>query len=167
MSRTDDPRETQAYDPTCFDPTHAHLTSSCEVQDAAAAVIHVPPMPADLPAQPDTEDVPGELAWVAEWARGRRDVREPQIAELRQALWDVYRILGFDTDGDEQPPPDSAISPRLIDLVTAAAHEYREQHEDDYGQMERERDAARAEVQTRDTENARLKAALAKFEETT
>lgn len=46
-----------------------------------------------------------------------------QIESLRQALWDIYGILGFDQDGDETP---RALSfPALETLVRDAAREYR------------------------------------------
>lgn len=44
-----------------------------------------------------------------------------QITELRQALWDVYAELGFDTDGD--PTPAAVVN--LIPMVVSAAKEHR------------------------------------------
>lgn len=43
------------------------------------------------------------------------------VALLRQALWDVYRTLGFDCDGDETPQ--AVVG--LIGLVTDAARQHR------------------------------------------
>lgn len=44
-----------------------------------------------------------------------------KVAELRQALWDVYAELGFDTDGD--PTPAAVVN--LIPMVVSAAKEHR------------------------------------------
>jgi hypothetical protein len=41
---------------------------------------------------------------------------------LRQGLWDVYRNLGFDTDGDATP---AAVVSDLVSLVVDASAEFR------------------------------------------
>jgi len=65
----------------------------------------------DLLAVPPTSDTP-EFRTVDE---SRQD--------LRQALWDIYGILGYDTDG--MPTPDALVSPQLTQLVIDAARELR------------------------------------------
>lgn len=45
---------------------------------------------------------------------------------LRQALWDVYRELGFDTDGDDHF---HGADEDLAKMLVAAAHEEREDYE--------------------------------------
>jgi hypothetical protein len=47
--------------------------------------------------------------------------------ELRQALWDVYAILGFDTDGDKSP---GSVC-NLTGVVKDAAAETRQDMEDE------------------------------------
>lgn len=51
-----------------------------------------------------------------------------EIEKYRQALWDVYRVLGFDTDGNETP---RAVVSDLCKLVVDAAAEYRSESEFD------------------------------------
>lgn len=50
-----------------------------------------------------------------------------QIDSLRQALWDVYAELGFDTDGDKTP---AAIVGDLGQMVVDAAKEYRKDNDE-------------------------------------
>ena len=54
----------------------------------------------------------------------RTDAEE--IARLRQALWDIYGILGFDTDGDPTP---AALVTDIVPLVVNAAKEFRQDHD--------------------------------------
>ena len=49
-----------------------------------------------------------------------------EVGRLRQGLWDVYRILGFDTDG--QPTP-VCITSDIVKLVVDAAQEAREDYD--------------------------------------
>ena len=55
-----------------------------------------------------------------------RDRRAIDHAGLRQALWDIYAILGFDTDGDPTP----AAVGHLADVVVGAAREFRSDYDD-------------------------------------
>lgn len=48
--------------------------------------------------------------------------RSAEIERLRQGLWDVYRVLGFDTDGDETP---RSLASDIVKLVVDAAKEHR------------------------------------------
>lgn len=52
-------------------------------------------------------------------------VTDRRLRDARQALWDVYGILGFDQDGDKTP--DALVHPPLEDVVRDAAREFREQ----------------------------------------
>lgn len=52
---------------------------------------------------------------------------EAEIDRLRQGLWDVYRILGFDTDGDPTP---SGLVTDIVKVVTEAATEARKDYDD-------------------------------------
>lgn len=51
--------------------------------------------------------------------------QQHEIDRLRQGLWDVYAILGGDTDGDPTP---AALAGDIVDLVLEEAR----QHRDDY-----------------------------------
>lgn len=51
----------------------------------------------------------------------------PQQDLQRQALWDIYRILGFDTDGDATP---AAVVCDLGTMVVEAAKEHRAEHDE-------------------------------------
>ena len=50
-----------------------------------------------------------------------------ELKESRQALWDIYGILGFDTDGDKTP--DALKYPPLTELVVNAAKESRQDYD--------------------------------------
>lgn len=49
------------------------------------------------------------------------DELRAEIARLRQGLWDVYAILGFDTDGDKTP---ESLASDIVKLVVDAAREH-------------------------------------------
>jgi hypothetical protein len=51
-----------------------------------------------------------------------------QLRTHRQALWDIYGILGFDQDGDKTP--DALAYPGLIELVVEAAKEARRDYDE-------------------------------------
>lgn len=51
-----------------------------------------------------------------------RIVGTKPVTPERQALWDIYGILGFDQDGDPTP---AAIANDLAAMVVEAAREYR------------------------------------------
>lgn len=55
-----------------------------------------------------------------------------QVEYLRQGLWDVYRELGFDTDGDPTP---AAVQGDLVKLVVDATKEYRKDEEEGYDDL--------------------------------
>jgi len=44
---------------------------------------------------------------------------------LRQALWNIYGILGFDQDGMQTAPRPGTYTPDLPELVVEAAKEFR------------------------------------------
>lgn len=50
------------------------------------------------------------------------------VRDYRQALWDIYGILGFDQDGDKTP--DTLVHPPLIQLVKEAAEQFRKDYDD-------------------------------------
>ncbi len=50
-----------------------------------------------------------------------------EILRLRQALWEIYGILGFDTDGDPTP---IALVGDIAALVVDAAKEHRKEYDD-------------------------------------
>lgn len=52
---------------------------------------------------------------------------QKEIAKLRQALWDVYAILGFDTDGNDTPF--TKTDDDLMRLVVDAAREHRQDYD--------------------------------------
>jgi len=52
---------------------------------------------------------------------------EVQLAELRQAVWDAYGILGFDQDGDKTP--DHLVYPPLPDFLRQFAREMRNDYD--------------------------------------
>lgn len=54
------------------------------------------------------------------------DPLDYDVVALRQALWDVYEILGFDTDGDKTP----AAQMRLRKIVIDAAREFRKDYDE-------------------------------------
>jgi hypothetical protein len=53
------------------------------------------------------------------------------ITQLRQGLWDVYKTLGFDTDGEETP----AAVTNLVTVVTKAAQEFRDDCDQEYARI--------------------------------
>lgn len=66
------------------------------------------------------------------------------VTTERQALWDIYEILGFDTDGDPTP---AAVASDLCKLVVDAAREFRADCELDEEGWRRANDALAARVQ--------------------
>lgn len=48
-----------------------------------------------------------------------------EVTEERQALWDIYGILGFDRDGAKEAPGPGVYTPDLPKLVVDAAREHR------------------------------------------
>jgi hypothetical protein len=50
------------------------------------------------------------------------ELQSEELDRVRQGLWDVYRILGFDTDGNDTP---ASKGDRLVGLVVEAAQEAR------------------------------------------
>lgn len=56
-----------------------------------------------------------------------------EIRSLRQALWEIYGILGYDTDGDKSP--DHLIFPTLEKLVVDAAKEFRAEYDELLAQL--------------------------------
>ena len=50
-----------------------------------------------------------------------------QVEELRQGIWDMLRILGFDTDGD--PTPRALVSD-IVAIGIRHAQEFRETYEE-------------------------------------
>ena len=62
--------------------------------------------------------------------------------KLRQALWDVYRELGFDADGDDHfHGPDGA----LCELLVEAAREQRADHDKAFTDLSNAVDVVKAE----------------------
>ena len=57
-----------------------------------------------------------------------RKSAEDQLAELRQAVWDAYGVLGFDQDGDATP--DHLAYPALPDFVRQFATEMRKDYDE-------------------------------------
>lgn len=58
----------------------------------------------------------------------QRNTAEGLVVAYRQALWDIYGILGFDQDGD--PTPDALVAPPLIEVVVNAAKEFRAEYDE-------------------------------------
>lgn len=58
-------------------------------------------------------------------AIGCADHLDYDVTALRQALWDVYAALGFDTDGDRTP----AAVKNLRQLVVDAAKTFRQDYD--------------------------------------
>ena len=58
-----------------------------------------------------------------------------EVERLRQALWDIYGILGFDQDGDRTPH--ALVHPDLVTLVVEAAKEYRAQQDEYVAEIDR------------------------------
>lgn len=64
-------------------------------------------------------------AWQTNCAHGIH--RSHCVTCLRQALWDVFRILGGDTDGDPTP---AAVTGDLCAWVIDVAREHREDYDE-------------------------------------
>lgn len=58
------------------------------------------------------------------------------VPSLKQALWDIYAALGFDTEGD--PTPAALVHPPLEVLVLEAAQDYRHEMQTEVDQVEAE-----------------------------
>lgn len=53
-----------------------------------------------------------------------------EIMRLRQALWDIYGVLGFDQDGQTEAPMPGRITPDITEVVLSAAKEHRKDYDD-------------------------------------
>lgn len=69
------------------------------------------------------DDPAGALAALVECVR-----KAAELAELRQAVWDAYGILGFDQDGDTTP--DHLVAPPLPVFLREFAREERERFDE-------------------------------------
>lgn len=52
-----------------------------------------------------------------------------EVEKLRQIIWDIYGILGYDQDGYEKAPQPGTMNPDVPELVLAAVKEYRKEHD--------------------------------------
>lgn len=88
-----------------------------EAIDAHFAVASLQPSFGDTPTGQRLND--GKFI-----ANAREDVPWllAEVERLRQGIWDAYRILGFDTDGDATP---ATLTSDIVALIVGAATEHR------------------------------------------